>query len=203
MARQGGLRAACAVSEHTVIGLDLSLTGAGVGAIQADWSIIDGEPRYLTERYGRKGTRQDTLEGRFSRIEDIANSVRQFIVNELESTPHLAVIEDMPFGTPGGSTFDRAGLWWMVYQQLDRLAIKTITMNVAKVKIYATGRGNKVDKDEVMLAVARRYPDAPIRNNDEADAFVLAAMGARLLGSPIEKSMPQTHLRALDGMELT
>ena len=61
---------------------------------------------------------------------------------------------------------------------------------------YATGRGN-AGKDEVLLAVSRRYPHAPIVNNDQADAVALAAMGARLLGEPIEDSLPKTHLDAL------
>ena len=64
--------------------------------------------------------------------------------------------------------------------------------------MYGTGKGN-AGKDEVMLATARRYTNqAEVANNDQADALVLAAMGARHLGAPIEESLPQSHLRALD-----
>jgi Holliday junction resolvasome RuvABC endonuclease subunit len=77
-----------------------------------------------------------------------------------------------------------------------------VAVNVSKLKIYATGRGNKHEKDEVTVALIRRYADAPIQNNDEADATGLAMMGARLLGEPYEKSLPQTHLRAMEGLAL-
>ena len=66
---------------------------------------------------------------------------------------------------------------------------------------YATGKGN-AGKDEVLLAVARRYPHAPVGGNDEADALVLAAMGARLLGEPVEDSLPKAHLDALAKLAL-
>ncbi len=51
-----------------------------------------------------------------------------------------------------------------------------------------------------ILAVAaaiRRYPAWDITGNDVGDAVVLAALGARLLGHPIDEPMPATHLRAL------
>ena len=66
---------------------------------------------------------------------------------------------------------------------------------------YATGKGN-AGKDEVLLAASRRYPHAPIVGNDDADAVVLAAIGARMLGEPIEDSLPKTHLDALARLSL-
>ena len=66
---------------------------------------------------------------------------------------------------------------------------------------YATGKGN-AGKDEVLLAASRRYPHAPIVGNDDADAVVLAAIGARLLGEPVEDSLPKTHLDALAKLTL-
>jgi hypothetical protein len=49
----------------------------------------------------------------------------------------------------------------------------------------------------VLAAVVRRYPHADITGNDIADALVLAAMGARQLGFPIEESLPQANQAAL------
>ena len=67
--------------------------------------------------------------------------------------------------------------------------------------MFATGRGN-AGKDEVLAAAIRRYPAWGIAGNDIADATVLAAIGARLLGHPLEESLPQTHLRALNKLAL-
>jgi crossover junction endodeoxyribonuclease RuvC len=71
----------------------------------------------------------------------------------------------------------------------------------ATLKTYATGKGN-ASKDAVLAAVVKRYPGWAVTGNDVADAVVLMAMGARLLGHPLESSLPQSHLRALDKLTL-
>ena len=53
--------------------------------------------------------------------------------------------------------------------------------------------------DAEFIAAARRFPDVEVTNNNEADALVLAAMGARHLGRPID-DMPKSHLTALDAV---
>lgn len=178
------------------IGIDISLTRTGVAYV--------GDPRdggVETYHFGRPGKRNETLMERLERLQLIVSGIFFSLADQMEY-PQLACIEDVAFGTPGGSTTDRSALWWMVVQMLTRQGIPVVAINVSKVKIYATGRGNKHEKDEVMLAIVRRYPDAPIQNNDEADATVLAMMGARLLERPYEDSLPQTHLRAMEGLKL-
>ena len=62
---------------------------------------------------------------------------------------------------------------------------------------YGTGKGNAA-KDAVLAAVIRRYPAVDVTGNDEADALILAAMGARHLGIPLELSpVPGPCLDAL------
>ena len=60
---------------------------------------------------------------------------------------------------------------------------------------YATGNGG-ADKRAVLAAVRAAYPQFTIRNDNEADAVVLAAIGARSLGHPID-DLPASHLAAL------
>ncbi|GMA22268.1 hypothetical protein GCM10025864_44320 [Luteimicrobium album] len=50
----------------------------------------------------------------------------------------------------------------------------------------------------MLAAVIRRHPTVDITGNDEADALILAAMGARHLGHPID-DVPATHLAAMNG----
>lgn len=180
------------------IGVDVSLTRTGVAYVGTD---DDGIKVVETSHYGRPGKRNESLMERLERLHLIVKGVRDSISEHME-WPRLAVIEDVAFGTPGGSTTDRAALWWMLVDMFTGQGIPVVAVNVSKVKIYATGRGNKHEKDEVMLSIVRRYSDAPIQNNDEADATVLAMMGARLLGEPHEVSLPQTHLRAMEGLVL-
>jgi crossover junction endodeoxyribonuclease RuvC len=188
---------------HTVVGLDLSLTGAGYAAIQNRDATECGSPRFITKTFASAGATKDSIAKRAERIEKMADEIVDEISNLIDF-PRLICLEDMPYGARGAGTVDRTGLWWLVVTKIRRrFYIPIILVNVSTVKIYATGRGNKVDKDEVVLAIARRYRDAPITNNNEADAFTLAAIGKRLLGEPIEESLPQTHLRAMDKLSLT
>lgn len=180
--------------EVVALGFDLSLTRSGVARV--------GPEGIECFSMGRKGKRDEPLKMRHSRIFGLAHELVEAAVAECDEPPLIAAIEDNPFGARGGSAHDRSGLWWQVYHQLNRRSIPVMPVNVSKVKIYATGRGNKHEKDEVMLSIVRRYPDAPIQNNDEADATVLAMMGARLVGRPYEASLPQTHLRAMSGLEV-
>lgn len=174
----------------TVYGLDLSLTAAGVAVIRDDGTCGTAHVGYslpLTASLGERG----------GRIRIVANDVIHAVTGGSDAV-ELVAIEDMPYGAKGAGTVDRSGLWWAVVNELLRRDIPIVQVNVSTLKIYATGRGTGVGKDEVMLAVARRYPDAPITSNDEADAFALAAIASRLVGRPIEESLPQTHLRAMD-----
>lgn len=182
------------------IGLDLSLTGTGVGFVGHD----DGAPeipRFECSRHGRPGKRNESLEQRLSRIEDIVSEIHSRISENLE-WPRLAVIEAPATSAQGGSSHDRSGLWWLTYKMLHQQAIPVVQVTTQKLKIYATGQGTKVDKEGVLVAMLRRHPEAPIRNNDEADALTLALMGARLLGEPVDGKLAQQYLRALDGVEL-
>jgi crossover junction endodeoxyribonuclease RuvC len=90
----------------------------------------------------------------------------------------------------------RAGLWWMVAEQASVHGVPLLVVPPATLKTYATGKGN-ASKDAVLAAVVKRYSSWDVTGNDVADAVVLMAIGARLLGEPVEESLPQTHLRAL------
>lgn len=183
-----------------VVGLDLSLTGAGIAFIRDDEMVAAGEPRFEVNTFGHELKKDATLKHRGDRIRYVADQISGLIDGEMER-PDLIAIEDMPYGATGAGTIDRAALWWTVVNRLLRWDLPVVQVNVSTLKIYATGKGTGVGKDEVMLAVARRYPDAPITNNNEADAFGLAAIAARLVGQPIE-TLPLTHLRAMDKLVL-
>lgn len=110
--------------------------------------------------------------------------------------PNLAVIEGPAFAQSNGKSHERAGLWWAIYNHIAReRSISTLVIGPTLRSKYATGRGN-AGKDEVMLAVAKRYPEANVSNNNEADAVALAAMGARWLGKEFDK-VPLAHEAAM------
>lgn len=179
------------------VGLDLSLTASGVGVATV---MPDGEWFGYTERHGYK-LEKATFDQKVDRIDFVAGAVLN-AVDELGVIPDLLAIEEMPYGATGQDTHDRAALWMDVYRGIRKRGIRCVRVNVSTLKIYATGQGNKVTKEEVMLAIAKRYSEVEIEDNNEADAFGLTAIMARLDGHPLEAKLPQTHLRALDKLEL-
>lgn len=159
-----------------VIGLDLSLRSTGVaGRGWADRIVPGPDLRGL------------------DRLRYIRGAVLDFA-----RSADLCVMEGPSFGSTGSHQHERAGLWWLVYEALDRAEVPTAVAPPTSRAKYACGKGN-VSKDAVLLAVARRYPAIDISGNDEADAVVLGAMGADQLGEPWA-SVPAAHRSALDGV---
>lgn len=174
-----------------VVGLDLSLTSTGWVRISTA-PHPDGISRDLIKSSGHRG---DTLAQRTARLARLCERIV-----ELACDADLIVIEGPSLGQARqGGTHDRSGLWWLVVATLSNCSGLVVEAPPACRARYATGKGN-ASKDQVLAAVVRRYPDVPIVGNDDADALVLAAMGARYLGEPIEDSLPQAHLAAMAGV---
>jgi Holliday junction resolvasome RuvABC endonuclease subunit len=172
-----------------VLGLDLSLTSTGVAAITSDGGTVS--------RIASKAKPGATLAQRGARLADLVEQITTEASGwPVHPMPALVVVEGPSFGQARqGGQHDRAGLWWLVVAQLLDWHIPVAEVPPALCKKYATGKGN-AGKDEVLAAVIRRYPSVEVTGNDQADALVLAAMGADHLGVPIV-DMPATHRTAL------
>ena len=176
-----------------VVGLDLSLTSSGVAIIGWPGPAM-ATPYAHVSRVRSKGTRGDTLQDRHARLRMLA----QAIIDEARGAA-LVVVEQPAFSAVGGSHHDRSGLWWLVVGRLLSREIPVVEVTPGQLKKYATGSG-VAGKDAVLAAVVRRYPCVDVGNNDEADALVLAAIGARRLGFPLEESLPKPNLTALEAV---
>lgn len=172
------------------IGIDPSLTRTAVAIVSPDSITVRSLPT--------KGAKGDTLVDRRLRLIRICQFVRDRIAGTGEP---LALIESPAHNQTGGSHHDRSGLWWGIVDVLHAHHLPVVEVAPQQLKMYATGKGNS-GKDEVMLAMARRHDWLDgVTNNDEMDAAVLALMGSRLAGHPIDGDLPQTHLRALAKLE--
>lgn len=172
-----------------VVGLDLSMTSTGVCRIGHDLGAT-------VAREKSKGSRDDSLATRRARLRELADRVVAHAVGA-----DLVAVEGPSFASSGAGTHDRSGLWWLVVDGLHAHGLPVLEVPPSSRMTYATGKGN-AGKDEVLAAVIRRYWGVTVTGNDEADALAIAAMGARLMGRPIEASLPQTHLRALTKLTL-
>ncbi|MFJ9558228.1 hypothetical protein ACIRPH_30860 [Nocardiopsis sp. NPDC101807] len=160
-----------------VIGLDLSLTSTGL-ASSLGWT-------------DRIKTKPDQYPTTFDRL----RAIRASVLSAARSA-NLVVVEQLAISSQTGQHLTRAGLWHLVMEAIDAADVPWVAVTTQTLKKYATGKGN-ASKDETMLAVARRFSEWEVSGNDEADALVLAAMGADYLGHPIA-DMPKTHRDALD-----
>ena len=180
-----------------VIGLDLSLTSTGVAVVTCGPGI---EPTAAVTRISSKGKADADLEARYQRLLALQLQVIRHVDNAGErdfDTADLVVIEQPAYSRTTGHQHDRSGLWWLIVHRLKLDGIPVAEVAPSARPKYATGKGN-AGKDEVLAAVVRRYPDVPVAGNDDADALVLAAMGARHLGHPIDDPLPVARLAAMD-----
>lgn len=165
-----------------IVGVDLSLRATGVATSTFAITICsDGE-------------HDATYQQRDQRLSYIRRNVLQST-----AAADLVVIEGPSYGSTGGSAFDRAGLFWLVYRGLAHRDIPVVVVSPKTRAKYATGNGN-ADKDAVLVAAVRRFPNVGVTGNNAADALILAAMGYDHYGSPLAP-MPATHRAALNAVD--
>lgn len=185
------------MASRYVIGLDLSLTGAGLAEYNLDTE------KFQCETFGTKGKKADTYDMRGERLQKMVDYIVSWAIAG-PVDPVLAVIEAPSYGSRVGSQHDRSGLWWLVARALQARGIPLAYVAPRSRAKYATGNGNS-GKDVVVAHVVQQYGDlmdeCRIANDNEADAVTLAAIGARLLGEPVEEALPESNLSVLGGVE--
>lgn len=170
-----------------ITGLDLSLTSSGICRIDTATS----EPVIRTARITSKSDKDPSLAQRSLRLRKLAGTIFEHTKGS-----DLIVVEGPAYASKMGAAHDRAGLWWMIIGRLTGTGHNVVEVTPNSLKMYATGKG-VADKDIVLAAVIKRYPQIEVTGNDVADAVVLAAMGARFAGHPVDPDLPQTHLGAM------
>ena len=187
--------------EARVVGIDLSLTSTGLADSYGQTRRVQTKPA---------GTGVAEVLARLHTIsEAVSNFANVYVVDPAywEPSPALVVVEGPSFASTGGQQHTRSGLWWMAvdavndYGIVNDPPIPILVVPPTTRAMYAAGKGN-AGKDEVLASAIKRYPAWDITGNDIADAVVLCAIGARLLGQPIEGSLPKANLRALDKLTL-
>ena len=168
-----------------VIGIDLSMTSTGL-------AVIDGgtiETHTVTSKADA-----GTLRSFLTRSQKIADDIDYAV--SLRPTD-LIVIEGMAFAAKSASLDKIHAHWWLIARYLcDYVDQEPVVITSGQRCKYATGSGT-AKKDIVLAAVIKRYPQADPAGNDEADAVIFAAMGARHLGHPVEDSLPLANLEAM------
>ena len=158
------------------IGLDLSLTGTGIGAIDLATAAL------TTAVHRSVPPATSTIDAHVSRHRILVDG----IVNQVRAcNPALAVVEGLQFSVrEKDSSLTRRGfLWWAVIEGLCTAGVPVMEVTPQQIKQFATGKGN-ASKSQVVAAYAVAWPDATRDKNieDRADAAFAAALGAAWLG---------------------
>jgi Holliday junction resolvasome RuvABC endonuclease subunit len=180
-----------------VVGVDLSLTGTGIAI-----AVVGGSnPVCTADLIGQKGITALPLPERWRAMGDLCDELLDAVV-QAPGAPGLVAIENLPAARVAGVILhEKSWLWWMLVGRLVMLDIPLVEVTPAAVKQYAAGKGN-ANKGAVIDAVARRLPMFATGGDDNrADAAVLCAIAADLIGHPLTE-MPALHRKALAKLRL-
>lgn len=169
-----------------ILGIDSSLTNTGLCHIftGAGQQIDCATVPTTAQAFGT------TPEGYSRRITYITG-----IVDSWMKGVDLVAIEALAYSARGAAAYTLPWLWGSVIDRAVERNIPVLTVGTTQRAKYATGKGN-ASKDAVLAAACRRWPEVDIRNNDIADALIVAAIGARHLGYPVD-DMPKAHYEAV------
>lgn len=188
-------------ASQRIIGIDSSLTKTGVSKL-----LLGGEaPVWQVTSIGSTPHEdQRSLVQLSQRIAAICDRIEAFVGGWQDGD---VVIFEGYMMMAGPSRGNLMALWYEIARRLAVAGIEPIVIAPATRQTYAVGgtsssKSKEADgdrrssgKDGVIIQVSRRFPDADVANNDEADAVFLAAIGASLCGFSIEpKPLPKTHL---------
>ncbi|SHT85380.1 Uncharacterised protein [Mycobacteroides abscessus subsp. bolletii] len=178
------------------VGIDPSLTSTGVAV------LVDGRPAHYG-RYGRDGHNGATYHSRNNRIRQLRTDVWK--AGNVAGRPDVVVLEEHPYMLSSPGTFDRSGLWHLIFEAFDARGIPIVVVGNTVGKSWVTGAGHasKLDVIDVIdewfdllpkPLSSWRKKDNP---DDVADAFGYATMGAYKLGDPIPFEPKERHRTAL------
>lgn len=180
-----------------VVGIDPSLTSTGICV------ITNGEIGALHSV--KSGPTKAGIRDRAIRIRGLANEVTRILADTYLNHQgiDLLVIEGPSHNSRFGKPHERGGLWWQIINGTDLYVDEYVEVAPQSRAKYGTGNGGS-KKPVVLKAVREDYgplAPRPIKNSDEGDAVLLAAMGARVLGVPLEGESPgEANLESLRGI---
>lgn len=174
-----------------VAGLDLSLTHTGYAIVHNEGGTVISSGVIKSKPSG------DLPVHETRRIVNIAEEVVTKIDEMMAGAiPDLVCIEGLAFMAQGTSLVQLAGLNYLVRILLDEFNWPFLIVAPTTLKKFITGSG-KGDKDMMMMSVYKNY-GFEAQDNNECDAYALAACGLAVMGTPLKDLIkPQLEVVSL------
>ena len=165
------------------VGLDLSLTGTGI--------VVLTNGKLTRKELIRSKPVGDRPTDELQRIRKIVSDIGGILS---EYDPTVVCIEGLAFMARNTSALVQlAALNYMIRAIIFDRAIPFYIVAPTSLKKFITGKGNS-DKNVMMMDIYRDY-DLQFVEDNQADGFELAAVGAALLETPINKlTVPQKEV---------
>lgn len=152
-----------------ILGLDISLTGTGA-VVMDDGGMLRCRKLISPDAAtGKKGTD-------WNRLDEIRSEVMKL---HEEWSPGLVVIEDLALSSRTGKALERAGLHYLIRDELRTCGGRVLLVSPGSLKKFVLGKGTG-KKELIIREIFRRW--MIIADDDNvADAVVLAKIGQCVL----------------------
>ena len=156
-----------------IIGIDPSLTATGIAILEnGEWTMLD--------------VLKNNLRGH-ERMDYIISNLAELFVGL--QAGDIVVMEGPSFNSQGQRSHELAGIWWLIRHEMWYYPDITVVIVPPTTRAkYASGRGN-AGKAEVYEAIQEQFPDITIKDHNVGDAIILASIGARRIGSPVDDKL--------------
>ena len=177
-----------------VLGIDPSLTATGLC-----WIDIDEHNGFWAGEVSTVGAPPPGKDRSHRAMSRRVSALMELINNAVYNCDLIA-IESMAYSAKGATAYVLPWVWGRVIDLAEHYSIPVLVVGTSQVKKYATGKGN-ADKDQVLAAAIRRFPGLKITNNNEGDAAIIASVGCRYLGFPIDGKPTLAQLDVMKKIE--
>ena len=190
-----------------VLGIDTSLTATGLARIDVNSYDADGYVADIvvaTVSAPKPNPRDKSKRAMALRVNPLIEHIESAIFDPDNDAPDsplpdLIAIETLAYAAKGSGVWVLPWIFGRVMELAVKYNIPVVEVGTGQIKKYATGSG-VAQKETVMLAVNRRWPEAEISNDNESDAMTAGAIGCDYLGFPIVGTRAKYHGEVLDAI---
>jgi Holliday junction resolvasome RuvABC endonuclease subunit len=171
-----------------ILGIDSSLTATGLARIDIGGPGPDtGTPwtsEIATATVGAPKPSKDKSKQAMCRR---VNTLLDLIEGAFDADIDAVGLEDLAYGAKGEGVWVLPWVFGRVIELTVKHGVPLFIVGTHQVKKFAVGKGSGpgTDKDHILAATIKLFPEADLASNNEADAIIVGAAVAQKLERPI------------------